>query len=421
MKTGDNLNTTINFPHTQDNRKNKPTLPTLGNNTNNASPSESDDSQSDFIYRLNLQSYGLSLVPDNRMRVCLRYKRKDSDNVQIVLNDDNKASFKGLMVCSNLWACPICSKRIMTERGFMLERAFNNASVHGCESYLMTLTLKHTRYDRLETLLDTLSKAYRYMFSGKVGQALKHELGYVGSIRAIEIRVSFTNGFHPHYHIGFITDKPIEIEQIKAKLAIRWKQALNHFKGDCDLEIGLDFRHSKKGLFDYLTKASSLNHELTNSEKKKSSYSYTPLELLDLAYNGDNEAKSLWIEYTHAIKGTRFLVFSKGLKETLNITDESESESPVTDNELKPYAVFNTAIWKIIKSHSKDLRSKLLVIAKNYDITHMIDYLTSNKILWLDEAMTIHPNHPINRDIARGSVEYYEALRYFDRESIIRF
>lgn len=393
------------------------TYDALGNNTK--SPSPDSEALADFTYRLALQSYARSLIPNHRIRVCLRNRKPQADSVTLI-HDQNtdKVKFNGLIVCRNVWACPVCSKRIMTERSLQIERGLRYADSKGFYSYLLTVTLKHNKSDRLSHLLDGLNKSYKYLFSGKIGQSLKKEMGYVGGIKALEIKWGYSNGFHPHNHVVIITDKPIDLESIESRLRVRWVQALRHYGYDADSEIGLDLRSSKASLYNYLTKQASLAYELTHNANKSSKHHYSPLALLDRAYNGDSECESAWVEYAESTFGQRMITFSRGLKDLLEITEIRESEALASENEVRPYAVFNAVVWRLIRNHKNDLRSSILRIANTSPVHVLIDYLVSVGCLDMCESMTIHPDNPIH--LNSESILHMNR-RYFDRESIIEF
>jgi len=389
----------------------------LGKNTK--SPSLENEGLADFTYRLALQSYARTLIPNHRIKVCLRNRRPQSDSVTLVHDSDtDKIKFNGLMVCKNVWVCPICTKRIMAQRAQQIETGLKIADKKGFYSYLLTVTLKHSLNDRLSFLLDGLNKSYKYLFSGKTGQTLKKELGYVGGIKALEIKWGYANGFHPHNHIVIISDKLIDIDAVLPRLKSRWIQALNHYGYEGDYDIALDLRDSKASLYNYLTKQASLALELTHNANKSSKHHYSPLALLDLAYNGDKVAESTWLEYAESTFGQRMITFSKGLKDLLEIKDIKESESIAEPQDVKPYAIFNAVVWRLIRNHNHDLRSSILRIANTNPVHVLIDHLVDVGCLTIDEAMTIHPNNPIH-----DNPEFILTMtrRYFERESIIEF
>jgi hypothetical protein len=168
-------------------------------------------------------------------------------------------------------------QRINAGRAQMLERAINRTSSAGLSSYLLTLTISHKKTDRLADLLKALSKAYRYLWSGKDGQALKARLGWQGSAKALEVRHGNKNGWHPHQHIIVLTDHehdPEALELLTNDIKARWVQAVKHVGYTATTENGADFKRSKAKLFEYLTKSGQLALELTSPETKRTPDSF---------------------------------------------------------------------------------------------------------------------------------------------------
>ena len=91
--------------------------------------------------------------------------------------------------------CPNCGWTLARKRAQETMRALNELrACTRCEVFHMVLTIQHSRWDDLKTLLRTLTQAY--------GALLRSDLfrHCLGSVRSVEITFHEEHGFHPHIH-----------------------------------------------------------------------------------------------------------------------------------------------------------------------------------------------------------------------------
>lgn len=126
------------------------------------------------------------------------------------------AGVGGLMACGSVWACPRCSSLVAFERAAELARVFERCREMGGRAYLLTLTLRHSRADRLRDLWELLSAGWRTAFgsrgwtgskasaqrAARVGD--RERFGVAGLVRVVECTVSRPgagSGWHLHAHV----------------------------------------------------------------------------------------------------------------------------------------------------------------------------------------------------------------------------
>lgn len=126
------------------------------------------------------------------------------------------AGIGGLIACGSVWSCPRCSALVAFERAGELARVFECCREYGGRAYLLTLTLRHSREDRLSDLWELLSAGWRSAFgsrgwtgaratpqrAARVGD--RERFGVAGLVRVVECTVSRPgsgSGWHLHAHV----------------------------------------------------------------------------------------------------------------------------------------------------------------------------------------------------------------------------
>ncbi|WP_157647664.1 hypothetical protein [Actinomycetospora chiangmaiensis] len=64
-------------------------------------------------------------------------------------NGSRSAAYGGL-TCGSVWSCPVCAAKIATRRADDLAAVMRTVNDLGGSAFLLTLTMRHTRGDRLE-------------------------------------------------------------------------------------------------------------------------------------------------------------------------------------------------------------------------------------------------------------------------------
>lgn len=331
----------------------------LGNYTNITSTpvitQETDKRLANFI----LQSAARDLLPGHRVGLCLRRVIPGKTSVDVKKSGE-RLRYTNLMRCSRLWVCPICSAQISEERRIALRSAIEKTKY---EVGMLTYTLQHANNDRCSDLVETLSKCYSRMTSGREYQGFIKRYGILGSLRALEVTHG-KNGYHPHLHV-MILCKPGMILQrfeLEALFRNRWNE-ITHSQGNDTNENGLDFSTSDS-IAEYVGKIAGddkpktwgVPEELTKQPVKtaRAKDGRTARALLVDYVNGDKKAGEIWREMVECLSGHKQLVPSRGLWELLGITGLSETVKEETTTETDTImARIDLQSWRVICMHNK--------------------------------------------------------------------
>lgn len=275
----------------------------------------------------------------SRQAKCHRWRiPKEEIQIQRSLVHDG-TFFSGLEVCASVWLCPLCASKISERRCAELQQALANSKAAGFWPQLLTLTFPHKSFDVLggpSGILSRMLHAFTHkMLTGRSGVDLRLSVPYAGIIRALEVTHG-QNGWHPHLHVLVFSRCRSPLTYQESVWRAHWSRAclranlpLPSETHGCRLENGDAVAQylSKWGLSQELTKA----HLKRGREKGAS-----PWDLLAIAAGevwpeqpqiDPATAGRLWLTYADAFKGRRQLVWSRGLKDLLDV-------DPATDDEL---------------------------------------------------------------------------------------
>lgn len=298
---------------------------------------------------------------DHRVTKCKWMKA--AGKVELVVNTygegDNmvrRASYRGLVICGNVWACPVCGSRISRIR----RNEMNTLLAWGREQKLMpvllTLTARHGQEDRLADLLEGMKQAKRRLRQ----RAEWRDLPFRGSVTATEITHGLKSGWHPHFHEIVLLEAETEAEALAmvAPLADAWRVSLAAFGLD-GAAAAFDARGAanagdyvaKWGVAEEMTLANAKRGEKAERHRR----GRLPAELAQMGANGDAWAESLWIEFFEATSGKRRrqLVWSPGLKAACGlkeISDEEAAAKEADDEEDVEIAGAWASDWKTVQA-----------------------------------------------------------------------
>lgn len=214
-----------------------------------------------------------------------------------------KVFVTGMRICGSVWACPVCSEKIMARRREQVEKIVTKSIESKHKLYFVTFTVSHKSHDGLGDILEAFKVGLKGIRSGKPWKKFQERTGYVGLVRALEI-LHGANGWHPHTHEIWVTKNGMDIEAEKRKLIDRWFTRMEKlgFSGstiaakEAFKSISITIEEVKSDndtLANYLTKMGSTSawgaaHELTSAAKKQSK-GLSPFQLAQDWYEGRND------------------------------------------------------------------------------------------------------------------------------------
>ena len=305
-----------------------------------------------------------------------------------------KSFYSGLMVCGNVWVCPVCAAKIQARRAVEIRRLFSwTYKIQRKQIAMISITFPHAMKDTLADNLALFAEALvQFRKANNTSfKKFKDELGYGGLVRALEITYG-ANGWHPHTHelwvMDFFEEDLAKEGKIKQYLLDRWEYACKKVGLLADNKVE-DFRiHSIDIKFrakdsDYIVKQNSDNDKAFKSwgadkevasgnSKMGRGNGESPFQLL-LNSEKNLRYKHLFIEFAMAIKGKAQLFWSPGLKGQVGVeekTDEQLAEEMQDKADL--LAILNREQWKCVVKNKA--RAEILNIAEVKGIDGLIEW-----------------------------------------------
>ena len=358
------------------------------------------------LEKYELQDASLTLLPNERVRFCLRHRISKDKGVGVKYNESRgKAHYDNVQRCGSVWTCPVCAAQISEGRRQELKKAMSTWRSQGGAVYLWTITNPHHHGDNLTQLLAGQTKAIKSFWGVRKVKEMFAALGKVGHIIATEVTHG-VNGWHPHYHILLFFKKPISLKPLGNFLAVCWQEAcIRAGLKVPTLEHGSDLKNgtyadqyiSKWGLEDEVTKGHT---------KKGREGSATPWDLLRQFNDGCEKAGKLFQTFAAAFKGKRQLSWSRGLKALLLVDEVSDEElATQTDKDSVEVHELELELWRLIKRFKQ--RAQYLKAVED-DIKDD-GFRASMLILALAERHTKENMHELMREADLHAVRY-EAL-----------
>lgn len=307
--------------------------------------------------RYALKSVISKSMPAHRVAKCMNWKLPASQVKVFKHQETNKAFYGGLEVCSNVWVCPCCSAKISEKRRNELSKAKDNAAKLGYQMVMLTLTAPHYEANNLGELLKGLRESLTKSFKDRSGKNFLNRFRVLGRIRALEVTWSQDNGFHPHFHILLFVPSSFtkkDFKDMESSFYPLWKHACT--------SRGLGVPSRKHGVSvdagqavsDYVGKW-GLEDEMTKSHAKRSKKGYSMFDLMRAYQETSDELFfKIWMIYVHSFKRQRQLVWSKGLKDLLQIDEKTDEELALEQLEVATeFKVFTSKEWQaVVKTDS---------------------------------------------------------------------
>ncbi len=240
------------------------------------------------------REFASRLLPNFRMGICGKFHLVD-ENPKVRINHDcHSASFTNVLHCDSVWACPVCSQRILAFRNLEIQKAceiwsrrdkYIAKTKEGFEYLkkrplkhrkMITLTHRHSDKDDLSDTLEKMSKATSRLCGDRIMKKFFAVIGCAdedGSnkrfVRSLEITHG-QNGWHPHNHIGLFSKlTKDEMNKVKIPVVYEKKDGMAVIRWATDTRIERVKKRVKK--------LKEVGRELTIFDKV---FKYTPLEFL---------------------------------------------------------------------------------------------------------------------------------------------
>lgn len=307
---------------------------------------------------------------------------KTSSPISLDCDNNGNSRINGLTHCSSIYQCNFCQQRILPERKKELEIINKHHLLTGGSIYLITLTVKHDKFDTFDDLLGSsktnkgILGAYSYLVSKDRGfKKILEKYNVQMSCRVFETTWGKINGFHAHIHSLFYMKTKLSTEELinfREELYTLWVKSVKkvNLKLPND-KNGIDIRDGSKA-GSYLAKW-SMSNELTgvlDKKAKNGNYNINQLEELlitkDETNISNNQVKKVLKEYYKGSFGKRFLTWSDKTNlrnKYLSLENEIEkSDSEIletSDIESKKRMVMGVSTFKPIylKNKVHDLRT----------------------------------------------------------------
>ncbi|BDZ38070.1 protein rep [Microbacterium suwonense] len=263
------------------------------------------------------------------------------------------ARFSGVAHCGSIWGCPTCSAVIRNRRAEEVTAASEWWRGERDGAFLfVTFTARHKMGDPLKDSLSALTGAFTRLIRGAPWKRFAARMGIAHMIKAVEVTLSWRNGWHAHLHVLWFTDREASrsaLEDAQGWLAARWADMVVKEGGRRPDDVhGVNVRRVQDGriVSQYLTKLQEaepdrprgwdLAAEMTRIDSKKGRLeSLVPFDLLDVDGMSEEEqqrAREHWAEFVAVTKGRRAMTWSRGLKDAAGI-DELDDDEIVAEAE----------------------------------------------------------------------------------------
>lgn len=242
------------------------------------------------------------------------------------------AQQRGLYTCGSVWACPVCSAKILTERSHEIAEAIKRWESQGKFFVFQTLTLSHRSGDSVAKQRSLLKVAWAAITKGSF-RAKHLAFGQVGYFRVAEITTG-ENGEHLHLHLLRFIDRwltPEELQDWGKSIFEKWSNALVAEGSRKPSMSGYDFQQLSRAseLSGYFTKGfdNPIHEPIHGPVSPKRGRNIWRL-LDDALENPLSDPANNWRAYERDTLGMKQITWSSGFRRLLGIVEEK------TDDEL---------------------------------------------------------------------------------------
>lgn len=307
-----------------------------------------------------------------------------SSSIQLVRRDDGSCGIIGLESCASVHACPVCAAQICAHRADEVTTAATLWRAMRKQTYLLTLTIRHSDGDELSVMLKGLAKCWSKLWESRAGQALREHVSLEHYIRAFECTFADypANGWHPHLHVlAFVNREYCESERqaIELEITERWKSIVLQVLGErfvpddahaIDLTLSTDAK--------YIVKLGLEVASIVTKKKHSSGEHRTTWQIAEDAARGDNASQGLWIDWGSASFRRKQLTWSRGTKKCFRVAERTDEQLCLFDEQqlsqgpayvLRAYSADE---WRrLAKTHRYWLTRVMCALQSDSPLTHV--------------------------------------------------
>ncbi|QOW64953.1 hypothetical protein IDM48_11535 (plasmid) [Rothia amarae] len=370
---------------------------------------------------------------------------RDLQEPVIFRENADSAGIVNLQSCGS-YACPVCAPKIANRRFEEVREVLTVAKEAGYDVAMVTMTLRHSKSDRLETLWDGLLAGWRKAVTHKdwVGESIelyeqsrqswlergemhemglgraprgwkkqagvfrlrrigkREELGVFAPMRAIELTRGEA-GWHPHIHALFVFKAEASDEVSKLAQAAQiggfFHEKFESGIAEYGLESlansgGLDVQVMKGTAESIASYATKMALEATRADLKKGRMGgETPLQLLERAVEGEEDAVYAWQDFATVSQGRRWLTISKVLRDFAKLSEE-KSDQEIAEEETTGLEVAEVTAREWKKNRLWLKSSRLLRVLEEDGAESLFEEFKAWNVMYSDVREIKEPPQP---------------------------
>lgn len=292
------------------------------------------------------------------------------------------AKVEGVCHDHSVHFCPMCSFKIAIGRALQVATIADKAREQGKGLYHMVLTMRHSKYDVMEDLMQEMAEAKKdFWRNGSVREI--YDANFEDRIDTLEMMFGFDdengeggNGLHEHYHITLIGLPGLDCSKLQPKLEQYWIKSLGGEEKGKAGGVALKLKPwSTEDLAHYLTKLPTASFEMAmgahtkhfdkaddGEEKKKGEhFGFFQVARIAMKYAGlRSYLEPLIKAYYFATKGKCFMRFTRGLLDKYGLKKKTDAELAEDGGKLlKQLCVISNQDYKKL-THAQIAESRIL-------------------------------------------------------------
>lgn len=287
--------------------------------------------------------------------------------VAVGRSQEGNTIFGGVETCGNATICMKCGRKVRAERATNIGEVLRQHLDADGGALFLTATMAHAITDSATASIDDALKAWKVMVGRSKWRNTIDEIGVSGWIKTLEVTHSMVNGYHPHFHVILLLQRPVgqdpedleELVEIRERLFGAWLDALQSKGRTAELEVGLDLRavRDDAGIGEYVSK---IEFEVARGDLKRSAgESRSMWQVAVDAAAGCEQSTAIYCEYVRAIQGRRWISTSRGLWTQYGIDDSTDEELAEEVEEFETVTFVANDLYRALDRHELPLLAEL--------------------------------------------------------------